>query len=155
MPKSKAGRPKEYTDKDQLDADCGEYLQWCKDNPILEEKAFHANGLITKATVSHMRAPTIHGLCLHLGIARSTWYLLAKTPQFSDITKKYTDILYERKFTGAAAGMLNPNIIARDLGLKESSSVDHTMKSIDMSKLTDEQVAAIASGASIEAIESE
>jgi hypothetical protein len=29
------------------------------------------------------------------------------------------DIIYTQKFTGAAAGFLNPNIIARDLGLKE------------------------------------
>jgi hypothetical protein len=39
-------------------------------------------------------------------------------------------VIYEQKFTGAAADLLNPNIIARDLGLadkQDHQSSDGTM----------------------------
>ena len=35
-------------------------------------------------------------------------------------------IIYRQKFEGAAAGLLNANIIARDLGLRDKQDVDHT-----------------------------
>jgi hypothetical protein len=34
--------------------------------------------------------------------------------------------MYTQKFTGAAAGFLNPNIIARDLGLRDAIDSDVT-----------------------------
>jgi hypothetical protein len=35
--------------------------------------------------------------------------------------------MYEQKFSGAAAGLLNPNIIARDLGLADKSEIASTI----------------------------
>lgn len=32
-------------------------------------------------------------------------------------------VIYEQKFTGAAADLLNPNIIARDLGLADKKEL--------------------------------
>lgn len=43
---------------------------------------------------------------------------------FSDITTRAEEIIYDQKFSGAAADLLNANIIARDLGLKEQSQVE-------------------------------
>lgn len=43
---------------------------------------------------------------------------------FSDVTSRAEDIIYDQKFSGAAADLLNANIIARDLGLKEQSQVE-------------------------------
>ena len=40
-------------------------------------------------------------------------------------------MIYEQKFTGAAAGLLNPNIIARDLGLADKT--DHASSDGSMS----------------------
>lgn len=45
---------------------------------------------------------------------------------FSRIITHVRQIIYRQKFEGAAAGFLNPNIIARDLGLSESSKTEHT-----------------------------
>ncbi|GAA0484367.1 hypothetical protein GCM10009413_20670 [Tatumella punctata] len=71
-----------------------------------------------------MRAMTIVGLCIFLDIARSAWYTFKAMEGFSDITTRAEEIIYDQKFSGAAADLLNANIIARDLGLKEQSQVE-------------------------------
>jgi hypothetical protein len=38
---------------------------------------------------------------------------------FSQVITRIEKIIYNQKFTGAASGFLNPNIIARDLGLTD------------------------------------
>jgi len=72
-----------------------------------------------------MRAMTIIGLCLFLGIDRKTWRNYSKrTKGFIATTTRVEDIIYEQKFTGASSGLLNPNIIARDLGLQNKQDVN-------------------------------
>ena len=64
--RSKHGRDKLFaTSKLLWDAAC-EYFQWCEDNPFQEEMIFHAQGVITKDSVSKMRPFTMEGLCHYL-----------------------------------------------------------------------------------------
>jgi DNA-packaging protein gp3 len=42
---------------------------------------------------------------------------------FSSIITRIRETIYNQKFTGAAAGFLNPNIIARDFGLTDKKEV--------------------------------
>jgi hypothetical protein len=44
---------------------------------------------------------------------------------FSKVLTHVREVIYNQKFTGAAAGFLNPNIIARDLGLVDKAKVEH------------------------------
>lgn len=41
--------------------------------------------------------------------------------EYADIIHAINQEIYEDKFTGSVAGVFNPNIIARDLGLKEQT----------------------------------
>jgi len=68
-----------------------------------------------------MRAMTIFGLCIFLDIGRATWDEYRHRKDFLDITARVEAIIYSQKFEGAAADLLNPNIIARELGLAEKS----------------------------------
>ena len=73
-----------------------------------------------------MRAFTIHGLCSYFD-TNSAWFRqfrAANHEGFSTILTRIEDIIYNQKFTGAAAGFLNPNIIARDLGLKDKTETE-------------------------------
>ena len=92
-------------------------------NPLKEEKAWCNQGIVTKETLSKMRAMTMEGLYLHLGIDRTTFYLYEKKDDFITVTRNIRDTIREQKFTGAAADLLNANIIARDLGLGDSATV--------------------------------
>ena len=75
------------------------------------------------AKVPKMRAMTLEGLCIFLDIDRKTFDNYCAKDDFFPITSHIRDIIYEQKFTGAAANLLNGNIIARDLGLKEKTEL--------------------------------
>lgn len=123
-----------------------EYFQWNDNNPLTEEKVF-ANGRRMK--VNKMRAMTITGFCNFASIHRDTFNVYEKDKAYSDITARIKDIIYQQKLEGAAADLLNPMIIAREVGLKDQSSIDHTTKGekigdIDLTKYTDEELRIIA-----------
>ena len=78
-----------------------------------------------------MRAYTLHGLCLYLN-CNTNYFLdfkrsLSNNPDkdFSSVITCIEQTIYTQKFTGAAAEMLNPNIIARDLGLSDKKEHNH------------------------------
>lgn len=149
--RAKHGRDKIFSSSEMLWDACVEYFQWVEDNPIVEEKVFHASGIVTRADVSNMRPMTIGGLCLFLGITKETWCQYRNNKDFSDIIKIVDETIYQQKFAGATAGLMNPNIIARDLGLSDKQDIDHSSSdgsmspkaSIDPSKLTTEQLKAL------------
>lgn len=71
-----------------------------------------------------MRAMSLHGLCMFIGIARSTWDEWKKTrADFSEVIAKVEDAVFRQKFEGASADLLNASIIARDLGLADKKEV--------------------------------
>lgn len=118
--RSSAGPNPKFDGPEKLMAACLEYFQWVEENPLFEGKAFSYEGAVTIASVPKMRAMTIGGLCLFLDIARSTWDEWRKSrPDLSEVITRVEAAIYEQKFTGAAADLLNPNIIARDLGLAD------------------------------------
>jgi len=135
--RSSHGRKPIFSDPDILWEACKEYFQWVDDNPLLEEKIFHNSGEVTRTTVAHMRAMTASGLCLFLDIDETTWYAYAKKDDFSHITTRAEKYIYNQKFAGASADMLNANIIARDLGLKDKQERD-IRGSLTLSTLLDE-----------------
>jgi len=126
LARSSHGRNPIFKDAEQLRAACYEYFQWVEDNPLYEEKIFHSSGVITKDTITKMRAMTISGLCLFLDICENTWANYKKHPDFLSITLEIEKVIYNQKFTGAAADLLNSNIIARELGLSDKVQNEHT-----------------------------
>ena len=126
LARSSHGRNPIFKDAEQLRNACYEYFEWVENNPLYEEKIFHSQGIITKDTVTRMRAMTISGLCIFLDIDRTTWENYRNNHDFFRITKEVEEIIYNQKFTGAAADLLNSNIIARELGLADKQQNEHT-----------------------------
>jgi hypothetical protein len=128
--RAKHGRSKIFSSPKQLwDAAC-EYFQWVSDNPL--GKAIVYQGVVAKESESLMRAMTMKGLCIFLGV-NSVYFnhfedaLDLKRKQgkdFSKVIRDIKDIIEVQKFEGASAGLLNANIIARDLGLTDKQSVE-------------------------------
>lgn len=122
--RSSHGRNPKFESPDALWAACCEYFEWVEANPLYEVKAFAFQGVVTQESLPKLRAMTISGLCIFLDITRQTWGTFRAMEGFSDITTRAEEIIYDQKFSGAAADLLNANIIARDLGLKEQSQVE-------------------------------
>jgi len=91
-----------------------EYFEWAGKNSLVEEKVF---GSGKRMKVAKMRAMTIVEFCLFAQISRETFNRYEKMQDYCDICARIKDNIYAQKFAGAAAELLNPAIIARELGL--------------------------------------
>lgn len=127
--RSSHGRNPIFADPERLwDAAC-QYFQWVEDNPLLEMKPFAYQGVVIQEPVPKMRAMTIDGLCIFLDITRQTFDNYCGREGFFDIMTRIQSVIRSQKFAGAAADLLNPNIIARDLGLIDRQEVKSTGES--------------------------
>ena len=142
MARSTHGRKPIFKSPAQLWDGCLQYFEWVEENPLQEQKAFHAAGHITKTNINKMRAMTIQGLCIFLGISEDTWSnYKKKNKDFLGICEEVGNIIYQQKLTGASADLLNASIIARHLGLKDHTDVSSEDGSMSPSKeISDEEL---------------
>lgn len=117
--RSSHGRKPIFPTPDALEAACIEYFEWVEANPLKEAQAFAYQGTVKLQELPKMRAMTLAGLCIFLDIDRTTWAEYAKRDDFTPVTTRIEETIRDQKFSGAAAGLLNANIIARDLGLAD------------------------------------
>ena len=118
--RSSAGPKPKFDGPEPLLAACLEYFAWVEANPLYEAKAFSYEGKVTIAPVPKMRAMTIGGLCLFLDVTERLWREWRESrPDLLPVITRVEAAIFEQKFTGAAADLLNANIIARDLGLAD------------------------------------
>lgn len=118
--RSSAGPKPIFAKPEDLWAACVEYFEWMAERPLLEAKAFSYEGAITMAELPHQRAFTLTSLCVFLDIHHSTWDDWRKArPDLAEVITRVEKIIFAQKFEGAAAGLFNANIIARDLGLAD------------------------------------
>ena len=122
--RSSHGRKPIFESPEDLWKACTEYFEWVEGNPLWEHKVTQYQGDPVEMAVPKMRAMTLSGLCIFLDIAVDTWELYRKREDFIGVTKQVEEIIRSQKFAGAAADLLNPNIIARDLGLSDKQ--EHT-----------------------------
>ncbi len=120
--RSKDGRDKIFETPESLLNACNEYFSWCLENPMIESvpmkyKISRDEEKIDLIQVPKMRALTLQGLCNFIDISMRGFNLYEEREDFVPITTRVRQIIYNQKFEGAASGFLNPNIIARDLGL--------------------------------------
>jgi hypothetical protein len=158
--RTKDGRDKIFETPEDLVSACNEYFEWCIENPLLESVIVKGNrteevsvptkdeegktkNVKSKTTIPYdiaqlpkMRAFTLHGLCNFIDISMDCFGLYDERKDFIGVTTRVRQIIYNQKFEGAASGFLNPNIIARDLGLTDKTDVKQTNINIDAGELS-------------------
>jgi len=122
--RSRHGRKLLWENREELLEACFDYFEWVEANPLKEGKVFQYEGKPVHTEVKKMRAMTKSGLCVFLGCSRSTWEDYGKKDDFSDIVELVNECIRDQKFSGAAAGLLNANLVARELGITEKSEVE-------------------------------
>lgn len=141
MLRSKHGRDKLFETPDLMWEAACEYFEWCFNTPLIETspQVLRVNGEgdhVEMTELPKMRAFTMQGLCRYLDC--NTAYFnqfeaeLAKkyddvSKDFSKVVTRIRETIFEQKFTGAAAGFLNSNIISMELGLKNKHETELTM----------------------------
>lgn len=117
--RSSHGRKPIFRDPEVLWTACAEYFDWVEANPLYEDRLVTFQGSATHEPVAKMRAMTLDGLCMFLDIDDETWRDYRKRQDFVGVCTLAEKTIRAQKFSGAAADLLNANIIARDLGLAE------------------------------------
>ena len=120
--RNKHGRDYKYT-PELLWTEFCQYSKWMEETPLLEEKGFAFQGVVTKEKFAKMRVMTLRGFCMFADLAQQTYNQYRGNKDFNDVITRIDDAIYLNKFEGACADLINPNIIARDLGL--SDNINH------------------------------
>lgn len=103
-----------------------EYFQWCIDNPIIEVD-FRGKDM-EQVNIPKARVFTIIGVCNYCGCTEAYFsnfkgVLKGKDDDlskgFSDIVARIESTIRDNKYMLGCAGVANPAIIMRDLGLRE------------------------------------
>lgn len=126
--RAKHGRDKLFASAEALWEACQEYFEWVEANPLWEYKVAQYQGVPVSMEVPKMRAMTLDGLHLFLDIDSETWRNWRSDDDFLGIVAKVERVIHDQKFSGAAADLLNSNIIARDLGLAEKKETTLSVK---------------------------
>lgn len=121
------GAPRKFDSPDELREAFNDYFKYVEENPLKEsvlQKVKTPGGAekVKVYSLPKMRCMTIQGFCGFTGCGSSTLYEYEKGGKgdgFAEIIAQAREIMYGQKIEGAAAGLLNPNIIARELGLAD------------------------------------
>lgn len=133
MLRSEHGRDTLFASAELMWQAACEYFTWCEKNPFKATEVSAGK----KITVNKVRPFTMEGLCQYLRC--NTHYFQQFNPpddDFSYIVTRIKEVVYNQKFSNAASGLLNANIIAYDLGLRKDKDVNvNTVNAIDNEKL--------------------
>lgn len=116
----KHGRSHAIETADELWQNYLEYAKWLQGNPLIEVDFYGKDA--TQIEKPKMRPQTKEGFALACGL--SGWEVISawkKREGFIEVISRIEKNILIQKFEGAAANLLNPNIIAREIGLKEHS----------------------------------
>lgn len=163
--RSKHGRDAIFSSAQILEGESCKYFDWVDKNPryrteqkkgsVILPKDFDGNlAKVDGATVNMpvMRPYSMAGLCIFLGVSKNYFREFKKraSDDFLEVIEWIEMVIYTQKFEGAASGLLNANIISRELGLIDKMGLDHTTKGkelkvpkitlIPASSLTQEQI---------------
>ena len=115
-----SNKEKKFNTPEIMGEKIAEYIEACLNNPIEVESAT-SRGVVT---VRKAKPMTIKGICAYLGIVHSTWLDYKNREEFTKLITRVEELVYDQKYTYAAIGEFNSNIIARDLGLVDKQETD-------------------------------
>lgn len=124
---SYGANPKYGTPEQIIDA-AYQYFDYLATHPLIEVKLFQFKGQIVHGQSAKMHIPTLTGLHIFMGITASTWRNYRESDHLKDACEFVDNLIWQAKISGAAADLLNPMIVAREMGLKEYhvGEVSHT-----------------------------
>lgn len=106
-----------------------EYVQWAKNNPLFKHDVIKSGEDAGKViNIPADRPFTVDDFCLYVGISDRTFRNYGSGDSYIEYLPIYEQIqktCRSQKFNGAAIGIYNANIIARDLGLVEKTETKH------------------------------
>lgn len=134
--KKRVGRPLKVT-PEELWEKTVEYLEWCETEKITREVPMKG-GIVL---VSYPRPPLWEGLMLRLKVSRDYLAVLEieakkkaesedeekrkEGEEYLSVIARVKNIMFEKKYTGAAIGLWDARLVTRYLGIAEKKEIKH------------------------------
>lgn len=120
----KSGAPRVFDKPEDLRDTLNDYFTYVAETPLYESVMQKVKGpggseKVKVYKLPKMRCMSIQDFCAFAGCVSNTWYEYEKRDGYKEIIAGARDIMFGYKFNGAAAGLFNPSIIARELGLAD------------------------------------
>lgn len=134
------GKKKKFETPEDLWEAAEEYFEWVEENPILEEKVFVSQGEVTRVDVKHPRAMLVGSMERFIGVSHGCWIKYTQREEFEEVCERIKSVIFQQKFEYGCADMLNPNLVARELGLMEKREIISgpiTVQMVDYSDVKD------------------
>ena len=123
--RKKHGRDRVFSSPDDLLDRCMAYFKWVDENPLKRSEVVKYKDCAELMEVPVCRAYTKNALADFCQV--SCYNTIAEYKKrgegFSNVITYVESVIYNQKFENAAGGLLNPNIIARDLGLVDKKDM--------------------------------
>lgn len=110
-----------------------QYFQWVEDNPLVEEKVFFNKDGAHREDITHPRPMTLKAMWVHMNIGKASWYDYRAKEDYANVCEEIDSIIYEQKFSYAAADMMNAQLIGKELGIAEVTKHTGNVAVTDMS----------------------
>lgn len=123
--RSKHGRDKLFATPEDLLESAVEYFEWCDNNPWNTIKETTSDKYNTTEVKPNQRPYSKGGWYHYIGCSE-TWLTNFKkecSDDFLRVIEEIENYIQTQQWEGATVGAFNANIIARTLGLKDSSDV--------------------------------
>lgn len=117
--RSKHGRDAIFSDpKLMWEAAC-DYFAHCTATPLMGEEIHNGK----RMKIKKVQAFTVTGLCLYMHVNEKYLYNFKKkvscTEEFMEVIQMIEDTIKTQKLTAAYAGLINPAVAIRDIGLRD------------------------------------
>ena len=118
--RASVGAPRLFESPELLRAAVLEYFEFIRANPLMEQKVGFSYGVAVTHDTPRVRAMTNRGLALFIGVTHKTLIEWKNTrADLKPVIEWAEDCIWNQKFEAASAGLLNANIISRELGLAD------------------------------------
>lgn len=118
------GRPRNYPKPNDLWEAVKPYFMYCDANPIIKTETTTTDKGSMVKEIQYKIPYTWEGLYVFLGICDLERYKQKK--EFAGIITHIGNTIRTQKLEGAAAGVFNANIIAKELGLIAKKETEHS-----------------------------
>ena len=121
--RSKHGRDKLFATPELLMEAAEEYFNSVDATPAKKIEITKVGDSVTKQVITPVALPyTLEGFLTYIDAGKEYWRNFKKAghKDFQGVIDRIENIMYNNKFSGAASGFFNANIISRDLGLRDN-----------------------------------
>lgn len=125
--RSKHGRDKLFATPELMWEAACEYFNWCDAHPWPMAEPIKSGDNAGKLIKVPYSIPyTLEGFLFYIHAGKTYWqdFKKANHEDFSGVINDIELIIYNRKYTGAAVGAYNANLISRDIKLRDGQDLN-------------------------------